>query len=326
MKKPYKQLTADERDEIAIFMARGFNLSNIARMLGRDRSTISREIRRNGAAKYKRYTPHAAEARSKLRKSAANTHPRLKNLFIRDYVHQKIKDGWTPEIIAGTLKKEHPENSISHESIYQYIYADALELKKYLPRHYRVRRKRKAKKTGSVENIPGRVGIDQRPEIINDRSEFGHWESDSMVSRQSHTAVVVQVERVSRYVKIKKVIANKAEPVSSAIIQNLTDIDGSCRKSITYDNGKENVKHQYVNQALGIASYFCNAYRSWEKGSVEQVIGLIRRYLPKKTDFAKVTESQIKYIENQLNSRPRKCLNFDTPYDVLQTASVALHG
>jgi len=326
MKKIYNQLTADERDKIAIFMASGLNLNNIARMLGRNRSTISREIRRNGAAKYKSYTPDAAEARSKLRKSAANTHPRLKNVFIREYVHQKIKDGWTPEIISGTLKKEHPENSISHESIYQYIYADALELKNYLPRHYRVRRKRKAKKTGSVENIPGRVGIDLRPAIINDRAEFGHWESDSMVSRQSHTAVVVQVERVSRYVKIKKVIANKAAPVSSAIIQNLTDIDTSCRKSITYDNGKENVKHQDVNQALGILSYFCNAYRSWEKGSVEQVIGLIRRYLPKKTDLAKVPESQIKYIENQLNSRPRKCLNFSTPYDFLQTASVALHG
>jgi IS30 family transposase len=326
MKKTYKQLTAAERDEIAIFMARGFNLSNIAIMLGRDRSTISREIRRNGAAKYKRYTPHAAEARSKLRKSAANTHPRLKNLFIRDYVHQKIKDGWTPEIIAGTLKKEHPENSISHEAIYQYIYADALELKKHLPRHYRVRRKRKAKKTGSVENIPGRVGIDLRPEKINDRSEFGHWESDSMVSRQSHVALVVQLERVSRYVKIKKVIANKSEPVSCAIIQNLTDIDTLLRKSITYDNGKENVKHQDVNQALGISSYFCNAYRSWEKGSIEQIIGLIRRYLPKKTDFAKVPKPHIKYIENQLNSRPRKCLNFATPYDVLLTASVALHG
>jgi IS30 family transposase len=98
------------------------------------------------------------------------------------------------------------------------------------------------------------------------------------------------------------------------------------RKSITYDNGKENVKHQDVNQALGMLSYFCNAYRSWEKGSVEQVIGLIRRYLPKKTDLAKVTESQIKDIENKLNSRPRKCLNFATPYDVLLTASVALHG
>jgi IS30 family transposase len=147
-----------------------------------------------------------------------------------------------------------------------------------------------------------------------------------MVSRQSHAALVVQLERLSRYVKIKKVIANKAEPVSSAIIQNLTDIDTSFRKSITYDNGKENVKHQDVNQALGISSYFCNAYRSWEKGSVEQIIGLIRRYLPKKTDLAKVTESQIKYIEHQLNSRPRKCLNFATPYDVLQTAFVALHG
>ena len=103
-------------------------------------------------------------------------------------------------------------------------------------------------------------------------------------------------------------------------------LDTSLRKSITYDNGKENVKHQDVNQSLNMSSYFCNAYRSWEKGSVEQVIGLIRRYLPKKTDFAKVPESQIAYIERQLNFRPRKCLNFSTPYDVLQTASVALHG
>jgi len=326
MKKTYNQITADERDKIALLIAGGCTLSTIARMLGRNRSTISREIKRNGAPKYKSYTPHAAEARSKNRKSAANTHPRLKNSFIRDYVHQKIEDGWSPEIISGTLKKEHPENAISHESIYQYIYTEAHELKKHLPRHYRVRRKRKAKKTGSVENIPDRVGIDLRPEKINDRSEFGHWESDSMVSRQSHAALAVQLERLSRYVKIKKVIANKAEPVSRAIIQNLMYIDASFRKSITYDNGKENVKHQDVNQALGISSYFCNAYRSWEKGSVEQVIGLIRRYLPKKTDLAKVTEAQIQYIENQLNSRPRKCLNFATPYDVLQTASVALHG
>jgi len=324
--KKYNQLTADERDKIAIFMARSFNFSDIAMLLGRNRSTISREIRRNGAAKYNCYTPHAAEARSKFRKSAANTHTRLKNTFIRDYIHQKIKDGWTPEITAGTLKKEHPGNTISHEAIYQYIYADAPELKKHLPRYHRVRRKRKAKKTGSVDNIPNRVGIDLRPAKINSRSEFGHWESDSMVSRQSHSAIVVQLERLSRYVKLKKVTANKAEAVSAGIIQNLDKIDPSLRKSITYDNGKENVKHQDVNQALNMSSYFCNAYRSWEKGSVEQVIGLIRRYLPKKTDFAKVSESQITYIEHQLNSRPRKCLNFSTPYDVLQSASVALHG
>ena len=324
--KKYNQLTADERDKIAIFMARGFNLNDIAKMLGRNRSTISREIRRNGAAKYKSYTPHAAEARSKLRKSVANTHARLKNSFIRDYIHEKVKEGWTPEIISGTLKKEHPENTISHEAVYQYIYADAPQLKKYLPRHYRVRRKRKSKKTGSVDNIPNRVGIDLRPAEVNNRVEFGHWESDSMISRQSHSALVVQLERLSRYVKIKKVKANKAKPVSTAIIQNLMALDPSLRKSITYDNGKENVKHQDVNQSLNMSSYFCNAYRSWEKGSVEQVIGLIRRYLPKKTDFAKVPESQIAYIERQLNFRPRKCLNFSTPYDVLQTASVALHG
>ncbi len=324
--KKYNQLTANERDKIAIFMAKGFNLNDIAKMLRRNRSTISREIRRNGAAKYKSYTPHAAETRSRFRKSEANTHARLKNTFIRDYVHEKIKDDWTPEIISGTLKKEHPENTISHEAVYQYIYTDAPELKKYLPRHYRVRRKRKSKKTGSVDNIPNRVGIDLRPTKVNNRAEFGHWESDSMISRQSHSALVVQLERLSRYVKIRKVKANKAEPISSAIIHNLKALDTSLRKSITYDNGKENVKHQNVNRALNMSSYFCNAYRSWEKGSVEQVIGLIRRYLPKKTDFARVSESQIAYIECQLNSRPRKCLNFSTPYDVLQTASVALHG
>jgi len=173
---------------------------------------------------------------------------------------------------------------------------------------------------------PDCVGIDLRPAEINNRSEFGHWESDSMISRQSHSSLVVQLERLSRYVKIKKVSANKAENISAGIIQNLKKIDPALLKSITYDNGKENVKHQDVNQVLGMSSYFCNAYRSWEKGSVEQVIGLVRRYLPKKTDFAKVPESQITYIEHQLNSRPRKCLNFSTPYDVLQSASVALHG
>lgn len=322
----YNQLTADERDKIAIFMAHGFNLRDIAEMLGRNRSTISREIRRNGAAIYRCYTPHAADARAKERKSTANRHARIRDPFTRAYIHQKIKDDWSPEIIAGTLKREHPAHAISHEAIYQYIYSDAPELRKHLPRNHRARRKRKAKKTGSVDSIPARVGIDLRPPEINNRFEFGHWESDSMVSRQSLVSLSIQLERLSRYIRIKKVAANKAANISSGIIRNLKTVDPVLRKSITYDNGKENVRHQDVNKALGTSSYFCNPYRSWEKGSVEQAIGLIRRYLPKKTDLAKVSESQIAHIEHQLNSRPRKCLNFMTPYEVLNNALVALRG
>ena len=326
MPKPYNQITADDRDKIAVYLAGGFNYSDIARMLGRNRSSIMREVKRNGSKQYQVYTSMHADKRSAERKSAANRHPRLRDPLIRDYVHEKLKEQWTPELISGRLKQDCPGYSISHEAIYQYIYEDAPELRKYLPRSHRMRRKRKAGRPNSVNRIPERVGIDQRPQQANDRSQFGHWEADTAVSRQSLASLAILAERVSRLAKLEKINHNNAEDFSKAIIGRLESVAPGKRKTITYDNGKENVNHQDVNASLCTQSFFCNPHHSWEKGSVEQIIGLIRRYLPKKTDFAKVSDNQIAYIEHQLNSRPRKCLNFKTPYEVFSLTRVALPG
>lgn len=326
MPKQYNQITADERDKIAVYLAGGFNYSDIARMLSRNRSSIMREIKRNGAKQYQVYTSMHADKRSIERKSNANRHDRLKDPLIRDYVHEKLKEQWTPELIAGRLEQDHPGYSISHEAIYQYIYEDASELKKFLPRSHRVRRKRKAGRVNSVNRIPERVGIDQRPQEANDRSQFGHWEADTAVSRQSLTSLAVLAERVSRLTKLKKIDHNNAQDFSNAIIDRLESVVPAKLKTITYDNGKENVSHQRINASLGTQSFFCNPYHSWEKGSVEHIVGLVRRYLPKKTDFAKVSHHQIAYIEHQLNSRPRKCLNFRTPDEVFSLNRVALQG
>ena len=326
MPKQYNQITADERDKIAVYLAGGFNYSDISRMLGRNRSSIMREIKRNGSKQYQVYTSMYADKRSIERKSIANRHTRLKDPFIRDYVHEKLKDQWTPELIAGRLAQDYPGYSISHEAVYQYIYEDAPELKEYLPRSHRLRRKRKVSRLNSVNRLPERVGIDQRPQQVNDRSQFGHWEADTAVSRQSLASLAILAERVSRLTKLKKISHNNAENFSKAIINRLESVVPAKRKTITYDNGKENMNHQNVNASLGTQSFFCNPYHSWEKGSVEQIVGLVRRYLPKKTDFAKVSDEQIAYIEHQLNSRPRKCLGFKTPYEVFSSTRVALHG
>src|SRR3989338_5155798 len=326
MPKQYNQITSDERDKIAVYLAGGFNYSDIARMLGRNRSSIMREIKRNGSKQYHAYTSMFRSKRSIERKSKANRHDRLKDPFIRDYVYEKLKEQWTPELIAGRLAQDHPGYSISHEAVYQYIYEDAPELKKYLPRSHRVRRKRKSGRLNSVNRIPERVGIDQRPQQANDRTQFGHWEADTAVSRQSLASLSVLAERVSRLTKLKKINHNNAQDFSKAIIGHLESVAPAKRRTITYDNGKENMNHQNINTSLGTQSFFCNPYHSWEKGSVEQIVGLVRRYLPKKTDFAKVSDDQIAYIEHQLNSRPRKCLNFKTPYEVFSSTRVALHG
>ena len=326
MPKQYNQITADERDKIAVYLAGGFNYSDIARMLGCDRSSIMREIKRNGSKQYHVYTSMYADKRSVERKSKANRHDRLKDDVIREYVVEKLKEQWTPELIAGRLEQDHPGFSISHEAIYQYIYQDAPELKKYLPRSHRVRRKRKVARTNSVNRIPERIGINLRPEEANARTQFGHWEADAVVSRQSLSSLAVLAERASRLTKLKKINRNNAENFSEAVISRLIAVASGRRKTITYDNGKENMNHQDINASLGTQSFFCNPYHSWEKGSVEQIIGLVRRYLPKKTDFAKVSDDQIAYIEHQLNSRPRKCLGFRTPYEAFSSTRVALHG
>lgn len=329
MHKPYKQITQDERDLIAHLHAKGSSHSEIARQLGRNKSSISREIRRNGSGIYDVYLAHKAHTRAKDRKQESGQRPRLKNKQIRRYVIRKLKQEWSPEQIAGKLNEFHPDLKISHEAIYQFIYdkrtLKTMNLKMYLPRANRKRRPRGHSRKHKDLHIPRRVSIDQRPRYIEKRKQIGHWESDTVISRASKASLVVVLERKTRYAKITKIKAKHARPVSSAINRRLGRLPVHARKTITYDNGSENVEHERINKVLGTQSYFCNPYHSWEKGSVENTIGLIRRFLPKKTDIAKISKEQIKFIENRLNNRPRKCLKFKTPHEVF-TASVALPG
>lgn len=324
MKKQYKQLTSDERDLIAVHHAKGFSLSEIAKMLNRNKSTISRELTRNNASSSKIYLSSQAHKRAKKRKKLAATKEELKCHKFRNFVANKLKEGWSPEIISGTISSDPQNLKISHESIYLYIYKKRTDLVPYLARSHKKRFKRIPKANKKNNRIPNRIFIDQRPDEINDRSEFGHWESDTVVSKQSKVALAVSLERISKLVKIKKIRQNKAEIFSKAIIRRMKGLPSCARRSITYDNGPENAKHEFINDQLNTDSYFCNPYHSWEKGSVENVIGLIRRFFPKKTDFAKITHKRIKEVESLLNSRPRKCLNFKTPLEVFLSQSVAL--
>ena len=324
MKKQYKQLMSDERDLIAVHYANGHSISDIAKLIGRNKSTISRELTRNSSTSTKTYLSNQAHKRAKKRKKEASMKEELKCHKIRNFVKNKLKEGWSPEIIAGKLALDPSNFKISHESIYLYIYKKRPDLVQYLARSHKKRFKRAPKSNKKNNRIPHRISIDQRPEEINTRSQFGHWESDAVVSKQSKTALSVTIERISRLVKIKKIKQNKARFFSKAIIRRMKPLPPHARRSFTYDNGSENVLHELINDQLNTDSYFCNPYHSWEKGAVENVNGLIRRFFPKKTDFAKITHKQIKEVESLLNNRPRKCLGFKTPNQVFLEQSVAL--
>lgn len=323
MKKKYNQLSSEERDKIAILRAKGIPIGDIAKQIGRNKSTISRELNRNSTSIYNIYLPHRADERAKERKREAGKRDRLKNEQIRKYVIKKLKKGWSPEQITGRIQMDLPGLNISHEAIYQYIYDPKIRnetnLVLYLARSHRIRkRKRQSKKHGKT-HIPDRISIDLRPKYIERRKQAGHWEADTITSRQSKSCLGVVAERTSRLVKISKLEQKSASELRKAINRRLSRFPQNLRRTITYDNGSENVEHIEINKVLGTRSYFCNPFHSWERGTIEFTNGLIRRYFPKKTNFAIIDKEQIRMVENNLNNRPRKCLNFQTPLEFFKS-------
>lgn len=326
----YTHLTSEQREQIDVLRRQEYNITDIAVILKRHKSTISRELKRNSSQKYNCYLSHRAHQRSESRKSQASAQPRLKSNKIRAYVLKKLKLDWSPEQIAGRLKIDHPELSISHEAIYQYIYDKSTpnreELIQYLRRSHKKRHKkglyRKTKKT----KIPNRVCIEKRPTAVEHRKEHGHWESDSIVSRASKAALNSIVERKTRLLFLSKLNRKTAACTNNAIIRKLSYLPQNARRSITFDNGTENSGHELITEKLKTDCYFAHPYHSWERGTNENTNGLVRYYLPKGTDFAKITNAQIQALENKLNSRPRKCLGFKTPFEAAKSFGVALRG
>jgi IS30 family transposase len=260
---------------------------------------------------------------------------RLKNQDLRKYVVTKLKIGWSPEQISAKAE-ETIGISISHEAIYQYIYAQVYrdgygylkpgheDLRPYLARHRRRRMKKGLRQSYRVEKglLPS---IDERSQEIEKRISIGHWEDDCIVSRASSDRLKTINERLSGIVFIKKIKNGTIKETNIAVNERLGSVPKEFRKTLTRDRGLENMGHQELEKELHIKCFFAHAYSSWERGSNENTNGLIRRYFPKKTNFKMVTEKEIKRVEYLLNSRPRKRLGWKTPYEVFyELTGVAL--
>jgi len=326
MKTTYQHLNSDDRDKLAVLRSKGLSIRAIAKDLGRSPATVSREFKRNAPPVHVGYyLAHKAQGRALARRRAAVRRPRLKSHRVRGYVGRMLKRGWSPELIAGRIARLGWPEQICHEAIYQWVYEDARQLISYLPRGHRKRFKRGYSRKHTKSHIPARVSITARPKIIERRNQFGHWEADTIVSRQSRPVLQIVVERKARFTRLNKLSNREAPTMRKTLNKALCKLPSILRKSITYDNGSENVEHQLVNAKLGTRSYFCHPYTSQEKGTVENTAGLVRRHWPKRTDFAKLSHAEVKTVERWLNSRPRKCLGFQTPAEVF-SQGVALRG
>ena len=318
----YRHLDHKERTLIYWWRKEQLSLREMGRRLRRSHTSISRELKRNRWCG-KEYFPRGAQILAADRLQYRAKRERLKSKQVREYVHQKLSIGWTPELITGRLKQQGELPTVCHESIYQYIYCCAQHLIGALPRHHRKRRpKWPYRKTG--ERIKNRTGLAQRQKAATTRRAYGHWEADMIVAGDLNHGLNVLVERKSRLTHISFLENKTAAVTKQAMLRRLKAYPTSLTQSITYDNGSENTCHDEINAVLGTQSFFCAPYHSWEKGSVEQVNGLIRRFLPKGTNFHELGHGEINRIEKLLNHRPRKGLNYRTPYEVFHEARGAL--
>jgi len=316
MKKTFKHLSEEDRDVIAVQLGKGESIRAIARRLGRSHTSILRELKRaRKATRMTTYLPHRAQEQADKMHKNAHRRPRLKTHALRHDIEAMLMNKWSPEIIAGRLKNAGG-TYVCAESIYQWIYKDAKHLIGYLIQSHPVRRRRRFKRPRRIR-IPERISITQRPAAILARQQPGHWETDLVVGR-GLAALQVAIERRCRFIRIRK-LPNKTATVSRQTLSAmLRPFPTSWRLSITYDNGLENTEHLQLNQELQTQSYFCEPYHSWEKGTVEHANGMIRWFFPKRTDFATISDIQIRQAETWLNNRPRKCLNFKTPAETLK--------
>jgi IS30 family transposase len=334
MKKVAK-LSAKERDLIAIWYGQQVSIRQIAKKLGRYPSTILREIRRNSFRDrfnhQEYYVAIHAQSRTNQRKSLAGKRHPLKNPQVYAYVLAKLKQGWSPELIAGRLRKTYGGSIICHETIYRFIYnLDNQEkmLWENLP-WKRIKRKKKHGRIVHRGKILFRVSIGSRPEEINQRLVFGHWEGDTLEGKRiNNDGIHTEVERLSRKIMAKKVDQITSEKTSQVQEEMFANLPAYARQSTTLDNGRENHLHFRLKLRLGMKTFFADPYSSWQRGTNEFHNGLLRRYLPKGTDFSKITQEELNDIVGEINNRPRKVLNYNTPNEVfkayLKRESVAI--
>ena len=303
----YNHLSQNERYQIFSLMKEGLNCTQIANNLGRSKSTISREIRRNKGGRG--YRPKQADRLAQERSIGSRNARRIEPHVLKA-AFERISEQLSPEQVAAELP-------ISHEALYQHIYvnkADGGLLWKNL-RSQKKKRKRYAGGTDRRGQIPGRRPIHERPADVETRRTVGHWEGDTVIGAGHKQAIVTLVERRSGYARLMKVSHKTSKQVADAVIKKLRSINARV-KTITFDNGKEFAEHARIDEALGSKTYFADPFSSWQRGSNENFNGLLRQYIPKKRPLSTVTDEELKMIEERLNNRPRKRLRFKTPNQV----------
>ena len=314
------RLTFFERQQIESWLKTGVEIREIGRRLKRDHSVIVREIKRN-KPQTSPYNAELAQKATRRKAGYTNTRKLDKDWFFRDWVERKLMLNWSPEQVSGRLKKYHPgyfEGTISPEAIYSFIYdksGDNEWLYHYLRRSHSKRKRKFARKPKKVL-IPDRVGIEERPEVINRRERYGDWESDTMVFKKQKLALSVQYERKSQLVRINKIIDRSAEETTEALHKTAESLPKELFLSLTLDNGVEGTRHTEIKEMYGIDTYFCMAYASWQKGGVENGNGLIRQYFPRTTDMNTISDKQVQKVQELLNDRPRKGLDYQTPNEI----------
>jgi IS30 family transposase len=321
MGERYGQLSLEERCAIARLREAGQSLRQIAAALDRSASTISRELKRNTGSRVG-YRPAFAQDQASARRWSGTRLER--DDALRRTVLDRLARGWSPEQVAGRLARESGRAVISHETIYRFIYAqirrtDDGRWRLYLPRGKR-RRGWRGKPGGSPASfIKHRRPIGQRPQDAEPRDVPGHWEADYMLFANYGQSLLVAHERASRITLIARPPSRKAEPTARALVDLLQAMPKPLRTTITFDNGTEFALHYKLHEQLGIETFFCEPRSPWQKGGVENAIGRLRRYLPRKTDLSRLDSDQICALARAYNQTPRKCLDFQTPAEALSS-------
>lgn len=317
----YRQLTYEQRVELYALLKADHNQTQIAKIIDVSKSTVSREIKRNTGLKG--YRPKQANQQALDRRQHAEKHVRFTE-EVKNLVNELLKQKWSPEQISGRLELLNIA-TVSHETIYQHVINDQNnggDLYKNL-RQGRKKRRKRIKSKDRRGQIPNRVSIDKRPVEVDNKERKGDWEVDTIIGQNHKGALVTAVERKFKFTCISHVRNKEAHVVAKALIDMLKPYKKFVH-TITSDNGKEFAKHQKIAKALNAQFYFAHPYCAWERGLNENTNGLIRQYFPKKSNLTSVNKEQIIDVQNDLNNRPRKSLDFLTPAELFLNSFVAL--
>lgn len=310
----YGQLQAHDRDLIAVWKGAGLSNKEVARRLHRSPSTIGREVTRNRRPDGHYVAIRAQEQRDDRQQHAKRRHP-LKSPAVYAYVHERLRDRWSPEQIAGRLRRDHGHSVICPETIYQFVYDADTRTKRlweYLPRGQKQRRKQHGRSVQKVR-IPQRVSIHWRSEFVDQRLVFGHWEGDTVEGKKSEgDGIHTEVERQTRFLLARKVDRIASPETIRVQMKMFKNLPNTARQSTTLDNGREHHRHMAL-RFLGMRTYFCDPYSSWQRGTNENTNGLVRQYLPKGSSLRDLSYEELDDIVAELNDRPRKCLGYNTP-------------